>query len=175
MRARTVSLNEEKIDVTFEEFIKLAPKEIQLIIKKCKTVPQTLKWHPENWVYDHIKIVFNRARRDGDINLMIAALFHDLGKADVTKKHPTKPGAWSAHGHEKISAQLVKKYSDWIEEMGGNPEIVYYIVDQHMRIQQYPNMKPSKQEKFRQQQYYNLVHQFSKYDNMLTDYKNDID
>jgi len=170
MRAKTITPD------TFEEFYESAPKEIKDYIDRCANTPQTLKWHPEGDVCRHTKIVFNRAKRTGDINMMLAAIFHDLGKADVTKKSDTISDKWSAHGHEKISAHLVEKYSNWIEEMGGVPEIVYYIVDQHMRIQQISKMRPAKQEKFRKDKYYKLVHQFSEFDDMITkDYKNDID
>lgn len=161
---------------TWEELVSSAPKEIQDILKKCEVTPQSREWHPEapnaevpHNVLAHIRIVFDRARESGDINLALAAFFHDLGKADTTALNAK--GTWSAHGHERVSRKLAQKYSGWIEEMGGDPEEVAEIVGQHMRIQQFPNMRSSKKEEMRQNRYFNKIQQFTKFDDMqnLTD------
>lgn len=172
MKAKTIK---PTINSSFQDFYDAAPEELQHYIDRCAKTKQSTKWHPEGDCAKHIRIVFNRAKRTGDINFMLAAFFHDLGKADVTRPHPTKPDAWPAHGHEFISARLVQKYSDWIEELGGNPEIVHYIVKQHMRAQQIDKMRPHKQMAFKDEKYYELVRQFTEFDDMLKDHSNDLD
>ena len=169
MRAKTV------IPSSFQDFYDSAPEEIQKYLDKAAETPQSIMWHPEGDVKTHTNIVFNRAKRTGDINFMLSAIFHDLGKVDVTKKHATVPGKWSAHGHENFSARLVQKYRDWIESMGGDYEKIHYIVSNHMRAKQLDQMRPSKQLTFRQHKYYDLVHQFSEFDDMTKDYSNDLD
>lgn len=169
MRAKTV------IPSSFQDFYDSAPKEIQNYLDKAAETPQSIMWHPEGDVKTHTNIVFNRAKRTGNLNFMIAAIFHDLGKVDVTKKHATVPGKWSAHGHEVVSAHLVKKHKDWIESLGGDYDVILYVVEQHMRAKQLDQMRRSKQMTFRQHKYYDLVHQFSQFDDMTKDYSNDLD
>jgi hypothetical protein len=157
------SLNEL---LTWEKILFSAPKEIIDLIEQSKTVPQGNVWHPEGEVYKHIRIVFDRARESGDINLLISALFHDLGKMSTTALNAK--GAWAAHGHERVSRKLAKKHAVWIEEMGGDPEEVAEIVGQHMRIQQFPNMRASKKEQMKQNPFFNKIRQFTEFDNMKT-------
>src|SRR6056297_3918679 len=94
---------------TYDELYNSAPPEIKQYIDKCKDVPQDSKWHPEGSCYIHNRLVYDRARSYGDLNLAIAALFHDLGKVDKTA--PNKKGSWSAINHEKVSADLVRRYN----------------------------------------------------------------
>ena len=169
MRAKTVKPS------TFQDFYDAAPEELQGYIDKCAKTPQTAFWHPEGNVKTHINIVFNRAKRTGDINFMLAAFFHDLGKADKTTKHPTIPGKYPAKMHVIVSARLVQKYKNWIEEMGGDYDKIYYIVSQHMRVKEIDKMRPFKQAEFRKEKYFELVNKFSDFDDMQRDYSNDLD
>jgi len=169
MRAKTIQPK------TFYDFYDAAPAEIKAYIDRCEKTEQSKNWHPEGNVKTHTLIVFNRAKRTGDINFMLAAFFHDLGKADTTTTSPSNPGKFSAKMHERVSARLVTKYRDWIESMGGDFDKVYYIVDQHMRVKHIHEMRPSKREAFRQEKYFDLVNKFSDFDNMQTDYSNDLE
>jgi len=153
---------------SFEEISKAAPKEIQDYLRRCGNTPQSAHWHPEGDVLKHITIVYNRARKTGDINNAMAALFHDLGKADVTKESFTKPGAWPAHGHEFVSAKLVEKHKDWIQSMGANWEEVYEMVKEHMRVKKIYEMRPPKQEQLRSNKYFSKINNFSQFDDMST-------
>jgi len=151
---------------SFDELYDLAPQEIKDYVDKCEDTPQGTDWHPEGNVNIHLRIVYDRARAFGDINLALAAFLHDLGKVDTTA--PNKRGGWSAHGHEKFSSKIAKRNSDWIREMGGNPEEVIEIVYQHMRIQQLANMRPSKQAALKANPYFRKISQFTKFDDMKT-------
>ena len=166
MRAKTIKPN------TFQDFYDSAPAEIKDYINRCADTPQSALWHPEGNAKIHINIVFNRAKRTGDINLMLSAFFHDLGKADATKYIN---GKWSAHGHEFASLRLVEKYKAWIEKLGADYDIVHYVVKNHMRAKQIHQMRRAKREAFMSDEYYPLVAEFSKFDDMQTDYSNDID
>jgi len=159
MRARNVI-------PTFDEIYELLPDEIKSYLDRCADTPQSPDWHPEGCVLTHIKIVYNRARQTGDINQAIAAIFHDLGKADTTSKN--KRGTWSAHGHEHFSARLVEKYKKWIGEMGAQWFQVYNIVKEHMRIKQMDKMRPAKQEQLRQNQWFDKLNKFTQFDDMRT-------
>ena len=172
MRAKTVVPD---INSTFEDFYDFAPKELQEYVDRCFKTNQSKLWHPEGNAGKHIRIVFNRAKNTGDINYMLAAFFHDLGKADVTRAHPTKQDAWPAHGHEIISAKLVEKYADWINRLGGDVELVLYIVKEHMRAKQLDNMKPAKREAFKSHPLYAFMPAFNDFDDMRTLTSNEID
>ena len=143
------------------------PLELKELIEKCKNTPQTLEWHPEFFVYNHIEIVYDRALQTNDPDMIMCAFFHDLGKVEATKPHATKPNTWPAHGHEHISAKLVLKYKDWIESYSANSDNVYYLVKNHMRIKQIDVMRKSKQDALRQHNLFNKLLQFSEFDNML--------
>ena len=166
MRAKTI--NEIP---TFDELYDLAPQEIKDYIDKCDDTPQGTNWHPEGCVGIHIRLVYDRARESGDINLALAAFFHDLGKVDTTK--PNNKGGYSAIGHERVSARLVEKYKQWIGSLGNGArwKHVYDIVSEHMRIKQMPNMRHHKQQKMREHPQFDRLQKFTKFDDMksLTD------
>lgn len=161
----------EKLIPSFTEIIQLAPDEIKAIVKKLKDTQQSKNWHPEGDCYVHEMIVYNRAKKSGDLNQAIAAFFHDLGKVETTR---FINGKWSAHGHENVSARLVERYRPWIESLGADYDIVYYIVAKHMKVKHIHEMRPSKREAFQKEKYFDLVNKFSDFDNMQTDYSNDI-
>jgi len=111
-------------------------------------------------------LVYDRAKESGDINLAMAAFFHDLGKVDTTA--PNKRGGWSAHGHERVSARIASNNKAWIREMGGDPKEVIEVVGQHMRVKQMPNMRKPKQQKLREHPQFDELNQFTKFDDMKT-------
>ena len=160
MRAKRVRIP------TFEELYASAPHEIKEYVDKCNDTPQGTDWHPEGCVGIHIKLVYDRAKTSGDINLAMAAFFHDLGKVDTTA--PNKKGGYSAYGHERISGKLVDKYSNWIENHGGNSIKVKEIVDNHMKIKYMDEMRPHKQEAMRNLKTYPELMKFSEFDDMQT-------
>ena len=151
---------------TFNQMYKMAPVEIQKLLDKCAETPQSEKWHPEGDVLKHIKIVYERARATGDINIAIAAIFHDLGKVRTTKLN--KHGSWAAHGHEFVSARIVDQHKKWIGSIGGRAKHVKDIVEHHMRIKQIDNMRPHKRQALRDHPRYEDLVKFTKCDNMKT-------
>ena len=151
---------------TFNQMYKMAPVEIQKLLDKCADTPQSEKWHPEGDVLKHIKIVYERAKATGDLDLVIAAIFHDLGKVPTTKLN--KHGSWAAHGHEVVSARLVKEHKKWIGSIGGRHMKVYEIVKEHMRIKQMSKMRPHKQQALREHRFFKELQLFTKCDDMKT-------
>ena len=162
MRAKTINNNVP----TFDELYATAPQELKDYIDKCDDTPQGTDWHPEGCVGIHIRLVYDRAKESGDINLALAAFFHDLGKVDTTA--PNKKGGWSAHGHERVSERLVEKYKQWIGSLGGRFMIVKEIVGQHMRIKQMSNMRRPKQEAMKKLRTYDQLQKFTEFDDMQT-------
>jgi len=120
-------------NLTWEYLEANAPDLIKDILEGLKQHKETPKYHPEGDAYTHIKTVVERLEQTGDINLILAGFFHDLGKLEAAQ--PSDDGDFNtSYGHEDISSRWVIKYKDWIEELGGNPYIVGDIVKNHMKI-----------------------------------------
>ncbi len=151
---------------TFNQMYQMAPEEIQKLLDKCAQTPQSPNWHPEGDVLKHTKIVYERAKATGSLDLAIAAIFHDLGKVTTTKRN--KHGSWSSHGHEFVSARLVEQYKKWIGSIGGKSMRVKEIVENHMKIKLISNMRPVKQEAVKALKSYPDLLIFSECDNMKT-------
>lgn len=131
----------------FKELLLLFPKEVRNKIMRLKCVPQNPKWHPEGNTLKHTILVVRRAleHSKNDTDMIIAALFHDIGKYDTHAINP-KTGQPTAYGHEKISAIEVEKYRNAIEAIGGNVKRIKDIVENHMNIKKYGEMRQQKKE-----------------------------
>jgi hypothetical protein len=105
--------------------------------------------HPEGNTLKHIIVVTNRAFKNFPDNkdIQLAAYFHDLGKLATYDINP-KTGQPTAYGHEEKSVELIDEFSNFIQQQGANPEIVKYIVKNHMKIKPttWDVMKPSKKD-----------------------------
>ena len=161
-----------KILPTFLDLVnhKDTPLELKELVEKCKTTPQTLKWHSEGVVYNHIFIVTNKCVKTTDIDMILSGFLHDLGKVECTKKHETKPDSWPAHGHELISTKLVEKYKGWIESWNANYENVHFIVFNHMKMHQIDKMRKSKQDKLTEHPAFHKLKLFEKFDSYQEPY-----
>jgi hypothetical protein len=159
MRAKTII-------PTYDELYDSAPQEIKDYIDKCNETPQGTDWHPEGPVGRHNRLVYDRAVQYGDLNLALAAFFHDLGKVDTTA--PNKKGGYSAYGHERVSGNLVYRHRQWIGSLGAKFMQVKEIVDNHMKIKQMDKMRPHKQEAMRNLRTYSDLLKFTECDDMRT-------
>jgi len=147
----------------FKSLFKKMPSDLQKRVYNLKNFGQRLDKHPEGNVLKHTMTVVNRSIKDDDIDIAIAAMFHDIGKDETAGIHPKK-GHITHFGHEKVSAGLVKKYRDWIKSVGGNPANVYYIVKNHMRFKQLDNMRIQKVMKLKAFRAFDKLGKFSKHD-----------
>jgi hypothetical protein len=159
---KTEGLKEMGITDFKSLFIKM-PSDLQKRVYNLKNFGQRLDKHPEGNVLKHTITVVNRSIKDDDIDIAIAAMFHDIGKDETAGIHPKK-GHITHFGHEKVSAGLVKKYRDWIKSVGGNPANVYYIVKNHMRFKQLDNMRIQKVMKLKAFRAFDKLGKFSKHD-----------
>src|SRR6056300_933420 len=166
MSKSTEILNEElkELGITdFKSLFKKMPPQLQKRVLNLKNFGQRLDKHPEGNVLKHTIMVVNRSIKDDDIDIAIAAMFHDIGKDETAGIHPKK-GHITHFGHEKVSAMLAKKYRNWIESVGGNTTNVYYIVKNHMRFKQLDNMRIQKVMKLKAFRAFDKLGKFSKHD-----------
>lgn len=90
-------------------------------------------------VFGHTMRVVDAARADskvrhaGDLTLMLAALFHDVGKAR-TKQFDPKVGRITFYGHQLVSKrQARKRLEDWkCQTVGVEPSRVLNLIEHHM-------------------------------------------
>jgi len=166
MSKSTEILNEElkELGITdFKSLFKKMPPQLQKRVLNLKNFGQRLDKHPEGNVLKHTIMVVNRSIKDNDIDIAIAAMFHDIGK-DVTAGIHPKKGHITHFGHEKVSAMLSKEYRKWIESVGGNAANVYYIVKNHMKYKQLDNMGIKKVAKLKSFRAFDKLSKFSKHD-----------
>lgn len=121
--------------MNFRTLYDQSPEELKSLVFSQWKAKQNPKWHPEGNTLKHIITVTNRAFKHFPNNphIQLAAYFHDLGKLATADINP-KTGQPTAYGHEKISSDLVDKYKSFITKMGADPDIVRYIVKNHMKI-----------------------------------------
>lgn len=148
----------------FDDIINKFPSDLKNRILNLKNVDQRRDFHPEGDVLTHTKVVFDRLTdTTDDIDILLAAIFHDIGKDSTSAINP-KTGKLSAIGHEKVSASLVNFHQDVIKDLGGDPQMVHDIVLNHMKIHQIDKMRPFKQDKFRNMNFFDKLNKFSQAD-----------
>jgi len=121
--------------MTFKDLYKQSPLELQQIVMDQWKAKQNPKHHPEGNTLKHIIVVTNRAFKQfpDNKNILLSAYFHDLGKLATAGVNP-KTGMPTAYGHEKESAKLVDQFSSFVKQQGADPEVVKYIVTNHMKV-----------------------------------------
>lgn len=149
------SFNRYSFDYLYEK----SPEKLKYYIDRLSNIEQRPDAHPEGNTRTHVRVVTNRLSKFTDINLSLAGLFHDLGKFDVHVFNDEK-GFYQHLGHEERSVLYVDEFKDWIEEMGGDYDIVYGIVENHMRIKLFEEMRRSKQKKMMELPYFDELIKF---------------
>ena len=153
--------------MTLRELYDKTPLELKKILFNQWQAKQNPKWHPEGNTLKHIIVVTKRAidKFPNDIDLILSAYFHDLGKMDTYEISP-KSGQPTAYGHEKVSANLVDEFSSWIKSMGGNLDKIRYIVQNHMKIKSstWDMMKDSKKQVIMNSPYFSDLEKFGSID-----------
>jgi len=99
-------------------------------------------FHPEGpTVFDHVIKCLETMTDEPPLS-KIAVLFHDIGKTIMfQEKHGWK---LSYHKHEKASVTLTERLVDWLRFSSFHAEALLFAVDNHMKFQDLPDMKPSK-------------------------------
>lgn len=129
-------LMENKIPDSPQRLIKSLPQELKDLLFKQWGAKQNPEWHPEGNTLKHIIVVLKRAYHHypDDPNMIMAALFHDLGKLDTYGVHP-KTGHPTAYGHEYKSTDYVEQFRSWIESFEGTDvDEIKYLVKNHMKV-----------------------------------------
>lgn len=157
---------------TFAEILQNAPRFVLRKLEQLKFLRERPDYHPEKSAFEHIRIVTERLITTKDPDLIMAGIFHDLGKLECVKENP-KTGYPTSPGHDAWAADLVEKDKEcreWIISFGANPDVVAEICKEHMRVKGIGEMRPAKQEAIRQSPIWPKLEIFTRADDMLKDF-----
>ena len=103
---------------------------------ELKKTEQSPKYHPEGSVWNHTMLVIDEAAKvrnksKSPLVFMWAALLHDIGKPDTTRK---RKGKITSYNHDKIGEELARKF---LEKFTLNEEFIKEVtalIRWHMQI-----------------------------------------
>ncbi len=107
-------------------------------LEVLSSLRQNPEWHPEGDVWTHTKMVVDAMARiirreklveDQATRLMLAALCHDLGKADTTIR---KDGKYISYGHEKTGLEITRRFLEKLTNQSGFIKQILPLVAEHM-------------------------------------------
>ncbi len=133
------------------------------ILEKLKVSQQNLNYHPEGSVYNHVRQVYNNVQDffDGDLDLSVTAIFHDLGKLDNIQYKELADGSIkiSNINHESASLKYIENQSfrDLFSDLDVNWEKIYEITKHHMLMHLYMSgtlKKAQKRKKIEENKYF---------------------
>lgn len=102
-------------------------KMIFWFLERCKGVEQSPTWHPEGDVFKHsLQVGALACRESNDVDLILAAYLHDVGKIILSREHP------------RIGCVLLYQYV--------SPKTLF-LIKHHMRIWAYLNGEMKKRSK----------------------------
>ncbi len=106
------------------------------MLNRIKQTDQSPKHHPEGNVWNHTMMVLDEAAKVKNQShdtraFMWAALLHDIGKPDTTRNNK---GKITAYDHDKLGAELVRKFLMEVTEDEAFVEKVVELVRWHMQI-----------------------------------------
>lgn len=154
---------------TFEELWNRLPKVIREACANCEQDPI---YHPEGNTDIHIRLVFEYAdtHYDGDVDLLIAAIFHDLGKPETKKVYERNGKVKISNiGHEIKCDKFINEYFDLFSDVTTDKEKVLEICKNHMRGHIFKSKqmsKPTKRKAFESLKYFEDIMKFVECDEM---------
>jgi hypothetical protein len=148
---------------TFEELWNRLPESIRIDCDNCE---QNKKYHSEGVVTQHIRLVFNFANTNfnGDVDLLLCAIFHDLGKPETVQiKEVDGEIRISNIGHEMKCVKYIDLYFDLFSDISTNKDKIIEVCENHMKAHLYETgllKKPKKRQAFEELTYFNDIMNF---------------
>jgi poly(A) polymerase len=131
-----------------------------------KKVEQPLEWHAEGDAYVHTRLLLKNLPSDSSLELKLAGLFHDIGKAATKETASTgqrdnrsaSQPAIHFYGHDLVSAEKAKEILSRYCFNRKTIESVVWQIRNHLRIMEFSKMRLFKQKEMaRQPEFSNLV------------------
>lgn len=155
--------------ITFDSLFKILPKEIKEKLLENKSLRENPLHHPEENAFEHIKIVVDRLSMTEDIDLVLAGLFHDICKKESAIARENSP-YFLCRDHEKKGADFAIEHIDFIHSLGGNPQKIFFICWNHMRMKVFDEMRNKKRKELEQNKFFSSLLTFSFADKMHFDW-----
>jgi poly(A) polymerase len=112
-------------------------------LKGCEQPPD---FHPEGDVFVHTRLMLALLPKHASIPLVLATLFHDLGKPPTMERDHT--GRIRFSGHESVSAQMTEKIMRRLRFSNEEIEATTAMVQNHMVFKDVQNMRVSRLKRF---------------------------
>lgn len=114
-----------------------------LPLKGCEQPPD---FHPEGDVFIHTRLMLALLPAGASAPLVLATLFHDLGKPPTMERDHT--GRIRFNGHESVSAQMTEKIMRRLRFSNEEIEATTAMVQNHMAFKDVQNMRVSRLKRF---------------------------
>jgi len=113
------------------------------VLKGCEQPPE---FHPEGDVFVHTRLMLELLPEKVSLPLVLAVLFHDLGKPPTFQRDET--GRIRFNGHEYVSAQLTREIMTRLRFSNAEIEATEAIVRNHMAFKDVQKMRVAKLKRF---------------------------
>jgi poly(A) polymerase len=121
-------------------------EEILPEISPLKGCDQPPDFHPEGDVFVHTRLMLALLPKDASVLLVLATLFHDLGKPPTMERDHT--GRIRFNGHESVSAEMTEKIMRRLRFSNEEIEATTAMVQNHMVFKDVQNMRVSRLKRF---------------------------
>ena len=154
----------DEVSFVFSIMSKRLPKLLETLFPEVYAtigVPQNPKYHPEGDVFTHtMRIVQHLAFLGSNKEIILAGLYHDVGKAVTTIE--TNGGDITSRGHEKASVDLAMKYMEKNRFPNKTIDYVCGLIGDHMKLH-YKGMKVSTLRKLIAKPYFDdlIIHAYA--------------
>jgi poly(A) polymerase len=115
-------------------------------LEAMKGVLQPEQFHPEGDVFVHTRLMLQLLPQDVFVPLVLAVLFHDVGKPVTATVDET--GRIRFNEHDRIGAQMTEAIMRRLRFSGAEIEATVEMVKQHMVFKDVPNMRVAKLKRF---------------------------
>jgi len=89
-------------------------------------------FHLEGSIFDHTMLCLEVIKKESDLDLIYATLFHDAGKIS-TGQRKFKRGEWaiSFPGHQEVSAEIFRKFAIKYKFPRKNSGLIHWLIQSH--------------------------------------------
>jgi poly(A) polymerase len=115
-------------------------------LEAMKGVLQPEQFHPEGDVFVHTRLMLQLLPQEVSVPLVLAVLFHDVGKPVTATVDKT--GRIRFNEHDRIGAQMTEAIMRRLRFSGAEIEAAVEMVQQHMVFKDVPNMRVARLKRF---------------------------
>lgn len=105
-------------------------------LHKCKGIPQPADYHREGDVWNHLLQCVSAFREEDGIDVRLAALFHDVGKAETFSLDKRI----RFDEHAGISADIAAKVLKRLDISNKRREKIHWLIEHHMMMGSFAGM-----------------------------------